>query len=219
MATDVKNVLDSLGKMTVLELVELKNAIEEEWGVTAQAPVAVAAAPAAGGGDAGAAEEEKDSFDVILTGAGDKKIQVIKVVRAITGLGLKEAKDLVDGAPGAGQGGRCQGGGRVDQGAARGSGSRRRAEVAERAGARRRRARRSDGQRRVGPRLPRSTCLVSYSFSTHLTAWKCGCGEVSSCAILRGSAEVVRLALPVYALSIQALPVHTLHAVKGGFHT
>ena len=99
MATDVKNVLDSLGKMTVLELVELKNAIEEEWGVTAQAPVAVAAAPAAGGGDAGAAEEEKDAFDVILTGAGDKKIQVIKVVRAITGLGLKEAKDLVDGAP------------------------------------------------------------------------------------------------------------------------
>ena len=100
MATDVKSVLDSLGKMTVLELVELKNAIEEEWGVTAAAPVAVAAAPAAGGGDgAGAAEEEKDSFDVVLTGTGDKKIQVIKVVRAVTGLGLKEAKDLVDGAP------------------------------------------------------------------------------------------------------------------------
>ena len=102
MATDVKNVLDSLGKMTVLELVELKNAIEEEWGVTAAAPVAVAAAPAAGGGDAGAgAAEEKDSFDVILTATGDRKIQVIKVVRAVTGLGLKEAKDLVDGAPGA----------------------------------------------------------------------------------------------------------------------
>ena len=102
MATDVKSVLDSLGKMTVLELVELKNAIEEEWGVTAAAPVAVAAAPAAGGGDgAAAAEEEKDSFDVVLTGTGDKKIQVIKVVRAVTGLGLKEAKDLVDGAPGA----------------------------------------------------------------------------------------------------------------------
>jgi large subunit ribosomal protein L7/L12 len=83
----------------VLELVELKNAIEEEWGVTAAAPVAVAAAPAAGGGD-GAAAEDKDSFDVILTAVGDKKIQVIKVVRAITGLGLKEAKDLVDGAPG-----------------------------------------------------------------------------------------------------------------------
>jgi large subunit ribosomal protein L7/L12 len=100
MATDVKSVLDSLGKMTVLELVELKNAIEEEWGVTAAAPVAVAAAPAAGGGDGAAAAEEKDSFDVVLTGAGDKKIQVIKVVRAATGLGLKEAKDLVDGAPG-----------------------------------------------------------------------------------------------------------------------
>jgi large subunit ribosomal protein L7/L12 len=100
MATDTAKVLETLGKMTVLELVELKNAIEEEWGVTAAAPVAVAAAaPAGGGGDAGAAEE-KDSFDVILTGAGDKKIQVIKVVRAITGLGLKEAKDVVDGAPG-----------------------------------------------------------------------------------------------------------------------
>src|SRR5918992_6352525 len=102
MATDVKNVLDTLGKMTVLELVELKNAIEEEWGVTAAAPVAVAAAPAAGAdGAGGGAEEEKDSFDVVLTGAGDKKIQVIKVVRAVTGLGLKEAKDLVDGAPNA----------------------------------------------------------------------------------------------------------------------
>ena len=100
MATDTKKVLETLGKMTVLELVELKNAIEEEWGVTAAAPVAVAAAAPAGGGDGGAgAAEEKDSFDVIITGAGDKKIQVIKVVRAITGLGLKEAKDLVDGAP------------------------------------------------------------------------------------------------------------------------
>ena len=129
MATDVKNVLDSLGKMTVLELVELKNAIEEEWGVTAAAPVAVAAAPAAGG-DGAAAEEEKDSFDVVLTGAGDKKIQVIKVVRAITGLGLKEAKDLVDSAPGRRQGGRREGRGRVDQGAARGGRRLRRAEVA-----------------------------------------------------------------------------------------
>ena len=99
MATDTAKVLETLGKMTVLELVELKKAIEEEWGVTAAAPVAVAAAPAAGG-DAAAAAEEKDSFDVVLTGAGDKKIQVIKVVRAATGLGLKEAKDLVDGAPG-----------------------------------------------------------------------------------------------------------------------
>jgi large subunit ribosomal protein L7/L12 len=98
MATDVAKVLDTLGKMTVLELVELKNAIEEEWGVTAAAPVAVAAAGPSG--DGAAAEEEKDSFDVVLTAAGDKKIQVIKVVRAITGLGLKEAKDLVDSAPG-----------------------------------------------------------------------------------------------------------------------
>ncbi|MBA3565618.1 MAG: 50S ribosomal protein L7/L12 [Actinobacteria bacterium] len=99
MPTDVSKVLDTLGKMTVLELVELKNAIEEEWGVTAAAPVAIAAAGPAG--DGAAAEEEKDSFDVVLTAVGDKKIQVIKVVRAITGLGLKEAKDLVDGAPNA----------------------------------------------------------------------------------------------------------------------
>ena len=98
MATDTAKVLETLGKMTVLELVELKNAIEEEWGVTAAAPVAVAAAAPAGGGDGGAAEE-KDTFDVILTATGDKKIQVIKVVRAITGLGLKEAKDVVDAAP------------------------------------------------------------------------------------------------------------------------
>jgi large subunit ribosomal protein L7/L12 len=101
MATDVSKVLDTLGKMTVLELVELKKAIEDEWGVTAAAPVAVAAVGPAAGDGAAAAEEEKDSFDVVLTAAGDKKIQVIKVVRAVTGLGLKEAKDLVDGAPGA----------------------------------------------------------------------------------------------------------------------
>jgi large subunit ribosomal protein L7/L12 len=100
MATDTAKVLDTLGKMTVLELVELKKAIEEEWGVTAAAPVTVAAVAAGGGGDAGAAEEEKDSFDVVLTGAGQAKIAVIKVVRAVTGLGLKEAKDLVDSAPG-----------------------------------------------------------------------------------------------------------------------
>jgi large subunit ribosomal protein L7/L12 len=101
MATDTAKLVDELGKMSVLELVELKNALEEAWGVTAAAPVAVAAAPGAApaaGGD-GAAAEEQTSFDVVLTGAGDKKIQVIKVVRAITGLGLKEAKDLVDGAP------------------------------------------------------------------------------------------------------------------------
>jgi len=99
MATDTAKVLETLGKMTVLELVELKNAIEEEWGVTAAAPVAVAAAAPAG--DTAGAEEAQDSFDVVLTEVGDKKIQVIKVVRAITGLGLKEAKDVVDGAPGA----------------------------------------------------------------------------------------------------------------------
>ena len=99
--TGVDKIFDELGKMTVLELVELKNSLEEEWGVTAAAPVAVAApgAPAAGGD--GAAAEEQSTFDVVLTGAGDKKIQVIKVVRAITSLGLKEAKDLVDGAPNA----------------------------------------------------------------------------------------------------------------------
>jgi large subunit ribosomal protein L7/L12 len=97
--TDTDKLVESLGGMTVLELVELKNKLEEEWGVTAAAPMAVAAGPAAGGGDGAAAEEEKSSFDVVLTGAGDKKIQVIKVVRALTGLGLKEAKDLVDGAP------------------------------------------------------------------------------------------------------------------------
>ncbi|TML70034.1 MAG: 50S ribosomal protein L7/L12 [Actinobacteria bacterium] len=102
MATDTAKVLDTLGKMTVLELVELKKAIEDEWGVTAAAPVAVAAAAAPAGGDGGAAaEEEKDSFDVVLTNAGQQKIAVIKVVRAVTGLGLKEAKDLVDAAPGA----------------------------------------------------------------------------------------------------------------------
>jgi large subunit ribosomal protein L7/L12 len=99
MATDTAKVLETLGKMTVLELVELKNAIEEEWGVTAAAPQAVAVAAPAGGGDGAGEAEEKDSFDVVITAAGDKKIQVIKVVRELTSLGLKEAKDLVDGAP------------------------------------------------------------------------------------------------------------------------
>ena len=93
----VDKVFDELGKMSVLELVELKDKIEEEWGITAAAPVAVAAAGGGGGGEAAA--EEKTAFDVVLTGAGQQKIQVIKVVRAITGLGLKEAKDLVDSAP------------------------------------------------------------------------------------------------------------------------
>ena len=93
----VDTVFEQLGSMTVLELVELKNKIEEEWGITAAAPVAVAAAGGGGGGEAVA--EEKTAFDVVLTGAGQQKIQVIKVVRAVTGLGLKEAKDLVDTAP------------------------------------------------------------------------------------------------------------------------
>jgi large subunit ribosomal protein L7/L12 len=92
----VDTIFEQLGSMSVLELVELKNKIEDEWGITAAAPVAVAAA---GGGAAPAEVEEKTAFDVVLTGAGQQKIQVIKVVRAITGLGLKEAKDLVDSAP------------------------------------------------------------------------------------------------------------------------
>jgi len=92
----VDTIFEGLGKLTVLELVDLKNKIEEEWGITAAAPVAVAAA---GPADGAAAVEEKTSFDVVLTGAGAQKIQVIKVVRAVTGLGLKEAKDLVDSAP------------------------------------------------------------------------------------------------------------------------
>jgi large subunit ribosomal protein L7/L12 len=95
-----EDILESIANMTVLELSELLKDFEEKFGVTAAAPVAVAAAPAAGGGGGAAeAEEEKDEFDVVLTDAGDKKIQVIKEVRALTNLGLKEAKDLVDGAP------------------------------------------------------------------------------------------------------------------------
>ena len=95
-----EDILDSIGALTVLELKELLDAFEERFGVTAAAPVAVAAAaPAGGGGAAAPVEEEKDEFDVILTGAGAQKIQVIKAVRELTSLGLKEAKDLVDGAP------------------------------------------------------------------------------------------------------------------------
>jgi len=97
-ATD--KVFDELGKMSVLELVELKKKIEDEWGITAAAPVAIAA-PGGGGVGDGAAAEEQTAFDVVLTAAGGQKIQVIKVVRAITGLGLKEAKDVVDSAPSA----------------------------------------------------------------------------------------------------------------------
>jgi len=99
-ASAVDKVFDELGKMSVLDLVELKKKIEDEWGITAAAPVAVAAPGAApGGGDGTAAAEEKSAFDVVLAAPGGQKIQVIKVVRAITGLGLKEAKDLVDSAP------------------------------------------------------------------------------------------------------------------------
>lgn len=98
---DIQGILDQISELTVVELAELVKAFEERFGVTAAAPVAVAAAgvAAAGGGEAAAAEEEQTEFDVILTSAGDKKIQVIKEVRALTNLGLKEAKDLVDAAP------------------------------------------------------------------------------------------------------------------------
>ena len=91
-------VVEFIENMSVLELAELVKELEDKFGVSAAAPVAVAAGPVAGGGEAAAAEE-KDEFDVVLTAAGDKKINVIKVVRAVTGLGLKEAKEMVDGAP------------------------------------------------------------------------------------------------------------------------
>ena len=94
-----EEILDSISNMTVLELSELLKDFEEKFGVTAAAPAAVAAAPAGGGGGAVEEVEEQDEFDVVLTAAGDKKIQVIKEVRSLTSLGLKEAKDLVDGAP------------------------------------------------------------------------------------------------------------------------
>ena len=101
MATKISkdDILEGIANLSVLELSELLKEFEEKFGVTAAAPVAVAAAPAGGGGDAGGGEEEKTEFDVVLTAAGDKKIQVIKEVRALTSLGLKEAKDLVDSAP------------------------------------------------------------------------------------------------------------------------
>ena len=94
-----EEILDSISALTVLELKELLDSFEERFGVTAAAPVAVAAAAPAGGGGEAAAVEEQDEFDVVLTDAGAQKIQVIKVVRELTSLGLKEAKDLVDGAP------------------------------------------------------------------------------------------------------------------------
>ena len=100
MPTDTAKLVDQLGKMTVLELVELKNALEETWGVTAAAPVAMAAMPGATPAGAEEAAEEQTAFDVVLTAVGDKKIQVIRVVRELVpGLGLKEAKDLVESAP------------------------------------------------------------------------------------------------------------------------
>ena len=95
---DLQKIVDDLSSLTVLEAAELAKLLEEKWGVSAAAAVAVAAAPGAGGGAAAAAEEKTD-FTVVLAAAGDKKIEVIKEVRAITGLGLKEAKDLVEGAP------------------------------------------------------------------------------------------------------------------------
>jgi len=97
---DLQKIVDDLSSLTVLEAAELAKLLEEKWGVSAAAAVAVAAGPAAGGGAAGAAPaEEKTEFTVVLAAAGDKKIEVIKEVRAVTGLGLKEAKDLVEGAP------------------------------------------------------------------------------------------------------------------------
>ncbi|MCP5238037.1 MAG: 50S ribosomal protein L7/L12 [Zoogloeaceae bacterium] len=98
MAATKEEILDAIGNMTVLELSQLIKDMEEKFGVSAAAAVAVAAGPAAGGAAAPAAEE-KTEFDVVLTGCGEKKVEVIKVVRAATGLGLKEAKDMVDGAP------------------------------------------------------------------------------------------------------------------------
>lgn len=97
MATNLEKIVDDLSALTVLEAAELSKMLEEKWGVSAAAPIAVAAA--ASDGEAAGAAEEKDSFDVVLTGFGEKKINVIKEVRAITGLGLKEAKDLVEGVP------------------------------------------------------------------------------------------------------------------------
>ncbi len=96
---DLEKIAEELSNLTVLEAAELSKLLEEKWGVSAAAPVAVAGAAPAAGGDAGGAAEEKDEFDIILAAAGDKKINVIKEVRTITGLGLKEAKDLVEGAP------------------------------------------------------------------------------------------------------------------------
>ena len=133
-ASPVDKVFDELGKMSVLDLVELKKKIEEEWGITAAAPVAVAAAGAApaAGGDGAAAEEEQTAFDVVLEGAGDKKIQVIKVVRAITGPRPEGGQGSRRQRPEGDQGRRGSGRGRLDQGPARRGGSDRRGQVSRR---------------------------------------------------------------------------------------
>jgi len=99
MAANIEEIVERLDSLTLLEAAQLSKRLQEKWGVSAAAAVAVAAPAAAGGGAAAASAEEQTEFDVILSAAGDKKIQVIKVVRELTGLGLKEAKDLVDGAP------------------------------------------------------------------------------------------------------------------------
>jgi len=99
MAANIEEIAEKLDTLTLLEAAQLSKLLQEKWGVSAAAAVAVAAPAAGGGGAAGAAAEEKTEFDLILNAAGEKKIQVIKVVRELTGLGLKEAKDLVDGAP------------------------------------------------------------------------------------------------------------------------
>ncbi len=96
---DLEKLADELSNLTVMEAADLSKLLEEKWGVTAASPVAVAAAPGAASGDAGGDAEEKDEFDIILASVGEKKINVIKEVRTITGLGLKEAKELVEGAP------------------------------------------------------------------------------------------------------------------------
>jgi len=99
MALSNEELIEALSNKSIMEVVELVKALEEKWGVSAAAPVAVAAAPGAGGGEAAAAAEEQTEFDVVMNSFGDNKVAVIKVIRAVTGLGLKEAKDLVEGAP------------------------------------------------------------------------------------------------------------------------
>ncbi len=150
---DLAKIVDDLSKLTVLEAAELSKLLEEKWGVSAAAPVAVAAA--GGGAAAAAPAEEKTEFDVVLTDAGAQKINVIKEVRAITGLGLKEAKDLVEGGSEAGQGRRFQGRCREVQGPARSSRRQGRPEVSVAFGGRPQAVRRSR-RREGGPGRPRN---------------------------------------------------------------